>query len=121
MREKLLRELAERYGLAELTEELDRLAADETIEVGFLGEYSSGKSLLINSLVGQEELLPVQVEPTTARLGRVAAVEGLEVPRLFVLREDGTVLVTNRFDRSSTFDVMSPQMVAHPRIGVKNP
>ena len=111
MREKLLRELAERYGLAELTEELDRLAADETIEVGFLGEYSSGKSLLINSLVGQEELLPVQVEPTTARLGRVAAVEGLEVPRLFVLREDGTVQETDR----GTFED-----VAHGRLAGQN-
>lgn len=87
---ELLREIATRYELTELETELQLIDADNTVEVGFLGEYSSGKSTLINSLVCKEDLLPVKVAPSTASICRVVAVAGCEEPRYLRLSELGS-------------------------------
>jgi len=91
-----LNELARRYELTELGAELERIETDDTVEVGFLGEFSSGKSTLINTLVGHDDLLPVKVDPCTARIGRVAAVASIEEPAYYRQADDGSCEPTDR-------------------------
>jgi len=96
----LLREIATRYNLSEVATELDHLANEAVVRVGFLGDFSSGKSSLINAMVGHPDLLPVSLEPCTASAGLVKAVEGIETPEFFILKEDGGLNPTDR----GTFD-----------------
>jgi len=41
---------------------------DAPLRIGFVGEFSAGKSLLLGVLVGQPDLLPVSSEPTTGNV-----------------------------------------------------
>jgi Dynamin family len=41
---------------------------DAPLRIGFVGEFSAGKSLLLGVLVGQPSLLPVSSEPTTGNV-----------------------------------------------------
>ncbi|MGH8396959.1 MAG: dynamin family protein [Gammaproteobacteria bacterium] len=83
---KLISEVIERYRLAEYRPRLnDLIAGGEAgaIELAVLGRVSSGKSSLINTLIGQP-LLPVGSIPVTAvttrlRYGPALAVETLDL------------------------------------------
>lgn len=57
----------------------------ETFTVGFVGEFSRGKSTLINRLLGTD-ILPVAVLPTTALMTRIRY--GVK-PRMFVFDSHG--------------------------------
>jgi len=46
-------------------------AADRLVTVGLFGEYNTGKSLTLGTLVGNPLLLPVQSEPATANITRL--------------------------------------------------
>ena len=61
-----LDDVAKRWNLQSLQEEVDRLRSEQAVHIGFLGEFSSGKSTLINELTGVDDLLPVGLEPSTA-------------------------------------------------------
>lgn len=41
---------------------------DEPLRIGFVGEFSAGKSLLLGVLVGKPDLLPTSMEPTTGNV-----------------------------------------------------
>jgi hypothetical protein len=44
---------------------------DEPLRIGFLGEFSAGKSLLLGVLVGQPDLLPTGQEPLTGNVTEI--------------------------------------------------
>ncbi|MGI5180100.1 hypothetical protein ACQEVZ_27615 [Dactylosporangium sp. CA-152071] len=52
------------------------IACDEPISIAFVGEYSTGKSLLLGTLLGTPELLPVANEPTTGNVTALQLVPG---------------------------------------------
>lgn len=73
---------------AELHESLERLQqlaqntverASSPVKIGIMGEYSSGKTLLIGSLIGYADALPVSEIPTT---GNVTAIHLVQQPEL---------------------------------------
>jgi GTPase Era involved in 16S rRNA processing len=95
----VLGEVVRRHGLASLVptlvacEELAR--ADAPLDVAVLGQFKSGKSSLLNALVG-EDLLPVGVVPVTAVITRLrgesAAAGKHGTLRMAVARLDGSVI-----------------------------
>lgn len=84
---KLVRDVAERWNLLGVHERISQIEADPKTIIGFLGDFSSGKSTLINELVGIDDLMPARVEPCTASAGLVYAVDGLEEPEFFRLSD----------------------------------
>lgn len=84
-----LKQIAEKYKFVELATDLADLEADPSLRVGFLGEFSSGKSTLINALAQQPELLPVDLQPTTARVCEIVAIEGASEPTFYRIGDEG--------------------------------
>lgn len=72
-------------GLANDMAALYRMAVNKRFTVAFVGEFSRGKSTLVNRLLGAE-ILPVSTLPTTAVLTRI--VYG-KTPSLTVCHKDG--------------------------------
>ena len=93
-----LREVASRWDLDILADDIQSLTSDDAVQIGFLGDFSSGKSTLINELVGMEDLMPAQVEPCTARAGQVVSVPSLEEPAYFRVDDEGAQTAINRPD-----------------------
>ena len=93
-----LREVASRWDLEILADDIQRLTSDDAVQIGFLGDFSSGKSTLINELVGVEDLMPAQVEPCTARAGQVVSTPSLEEPEYFRVNDEGEQTAINRPD-----------------------
>ena len=93
-----LYDVAKRWNLQSLQEDVDRLKSEEAVHIGFLGEFSSGKSTLINELTGVDDLLPVDLEPSTASAGQVVATRDLDAPEYFRVDPDGTVTPIGRPD-----------------------
>ena len=58
-----IKEICDKYGIDGVYERFASSCEDK-IEVGFLGEFSSGKSSLLNSILGQD-LLVTASKPTT--------------------------------------------------------
>lgn len=64
--ESLIGELIEKYNLKEVQEKLLKIQKEKIdVKIALLGEFSSGKTTLINALIGKK-LLPSFSEPTTA-------------------------------------------------------
>ena len=80
-------------GLPELTRPVETIlsAQERPVQIAFLGQFKSGKSSLINSLL-KEAVLPVGVVPVTAIITRVRYGP---LPRLTVLFLDGSEVVTS--------------------------
>ena len=77
MKEKLL-EIANKYDLEEIREKLDSLSPEKlTLSIGFLGEFSSGKSTLINALIGKK-VLPAMEKPTTKSIIEIIPTKEVE-------------------------------------------
>ena len=95
-----LREVASRWDLEILTDDIQSLSSDDAVQIGFLGDFSSGKSTLINELVGVEDLMPTQLEPCTANAGQVISTPGLKEPEYFRVDPDGeqTAILRPDFD-----------------------
>ena len=95
-----LREVASRWDLEILADDIQSLSSDDAVQIGFLGDFSSGKSTLINELVGIEDLMPTQLEPCTANAGQVISTSGLEEPEYFRVDLDGeqTAILRPDFD-----------------------
>ena len=93
-----LREVAERWNLELLEKDIERITSDHTVQIGFLGDFSSGKSTLINELTGVEDLMPTHLEPCTANAGQVVSTPGLEVPEYFRVDPNGEMTSISRPD-----------------------
>lgn len=71
--------------LSELTNTTERLN-DNTLKVLFLGRFSSGKSTVLNALIGQD-FLPAKSVPTTAIIGEI---EYSETPEVLLFPKDNS-------------------------------
>lgn len=80
--EKKLIAIAEKYSLFEFANEISELKNSVKIMIGFLGEFSSGKSSLINSTIG-EKILPAMLEPTTKAITLIESRQNLTKNRYF--------------------------------------
>ncbi len=80
-----------------------------------LGEFSSGKSFLLNALLGKFQLLPVDINPSTATITELEAGDTDEATAIF---EDGR---TERIplDRLNRFIAVGGDEVAPVRVNVK--
>lgn len=68
---ELLRDLAEKYGYADLSRQAERLENEKRqLNIGVLGEFNAGKSTLVNALLGRKAL-PALDRPTTAAIVEV--------------------------------------------------
>ena len=81
-----------------LDEDIKHLVSDRSVQVGFLGDFSSGKSTLINELTGVDDLMPTQLEPCTARVGEVVSTHDLDAPEYFRVDPDGETTPISRPD-----------------------
>ncbi len=95
---RTLREVASRWDLEILADDLQQITSDDAVQIGFLGDFSSGKSTLINELVGVEDLMPAQLEPCTARAGQVISTPSLEEPEYFRVDDEDEQTAISRPD-----------------------
>ena len=93
-----LREVAERWDIQLLDEDIQSLTSDHSVQIGFLGDFSSGKSTLINELTGIEDLMPTQLEPCTANAGQVISTPDIEEPEYFRMDSNGEETSISRPD-----------------------
>jgi GTPase Era involved in 16S rRNA processing len=86
----------------ESIEEKIKAMADTNVNLCFVGVYSSGKSALINAIVGFD-IMPVGVSPETARMFRIQSPKPDErVQIIFSIRCDRVKLVWN--DKKNVFE-----------------
>jgi len=84
-------ELLTRYDFPSISARYKPTPEHFKVRIGFVGEFSSGKSTLINAMIGKK-LLPSRVEPTTATIITVEGVENLESPARFSVESDGLLI-----------------------------
>lgn len=98
-----------KYGLDSLTPAVRAcsalVAADAPLDVAVLGQFKSGKSSLLNALVGSD-LLPVGVVPVTAVITRLIA---------------GTVLAAQVTDLDGRMESIAPERIAEYVTEALNP
>jgi len=84
-----VKNLSDKYEIKQISEKLNKLAnQDINISIAFLGEFSSGKSSLINALLGKK-VLPTMAKPTTKNIIRVVPKSDIETLKFYVETEDG--------------------------------
>ncbi|MGH4139471.1 dynamin family protein [Clostridium sp.] len=68
-------ELVEKYELQQIKNQLDNIKQEKSdVKIALLGEFSSGKTTLINALIGKK-ILPTFNEPTTAVITEIVRSE----------------------------------------------
>jgi hypothetical protein len=87
-RTQRLTTIVERYNFTSLSEQLKNNSASIQARIGFVGEFSSGKSTLINAILG-EALLPSRSAPTTANVIQIEADANMLETEYFVVGADG--------------------------------
>lgn len=73
---EVLRELAAKHAMTSLITVLDRPVESLECRIGFLGEFSSGKSTLINAMIGAA-VLPAMTKPTSKSIVEVQPRKGM--------------------------------------------
>ena len=81
----LITKLAEKYSFDTINQRVVALANAPTIRIGFIGEFSAGKTSLINSILGIN--LPTNIAPTTKAICVIEPTVGIESNIYY--REDG--------------------------------
>jgi hypothetical protein len=66
-------------------ESFERLLSKQTFDIAFVGEFSSGKTTIVNAFIG-EDLLPTKLEPTTARITYISYGDA---PAIYLCHKDG--------------------------------
>ena len=108
---QIIRKIAERWELENILLGLGNLQNQTKITVGILGDFSSGKSTLINEFVGIDHLLPAKVEPCTSVAVEVIADKKVKEPQFFSKDEDGTL---ERIQRSKFNDLTNGKGEGRP-------
>ena len=88
--------------------DLRRRAADP-VTIGVVGGYSVGKSLLIGTLLGRPDLLPVESRPTTGNVTEIRLTAGPAGSRTSITAASVTVMTTS--DLSSCVDYILSELV----------
>lgn len=70
-----------KYELSSVAESLNDALGVPTAKIGFIGPFSSGKTSIVNALLGTN--LPVDIKPTTKSICIIEPVAGIESPRYF--------------------------------------
>ena len=85
---KTVKTIVEKYNLTEKRNEINKLE-NETVplHIGFLGEFSSGKSTLINALIGKK-ILPAMDRPTSKSIVEVHPKKGLEKTEYYEIKDN---------------------------------
>ena len=68
-----LKRIAEKFGFDDIVEQCNDIFTQEKINVCFLGQFSTGKTSLINALLGLD--LPVSRRPTTKKVCQIESCE----------------------------------------------
>ena len=95
---EVLRGVAKQWDLTMLGEDIDVLMAEQKVNIGFLGDFSSGKSTLINELTEVDGLMPAGLEPTTANAALAESIPGLDAPEWFRVDDQGDMTPISRSD-----------------------
>lgn len=82
---KVIESMLAKYELSSVAESLNGALDFPTAKIGFIGTFSSGKTSILNALLGTN--LPVDIKPTTKSICIIEPVSGVESPRYF--RDDG--------------------------------
>jgi len=77
----LLEGIASKYNLSTIKEKIIE-AQERKIKIGFLGEFNSGKSSLVNALLGKE-ILPAMERPTTKNIITIVPDSSVDVPKFY--------------------------------------
>jgi len=80
-------EIAKRWELHDFEKRLEEIKFDCPVSLAFLGEFKSGKSTIVNCLLG-EKILPVAEEPTTHAITEIV---GSDKNYYFILKNDDSI------------------------------
>lgn len=72
---KIVKDYAKQHEVTSILERIEILETFPEVKIGFLGEFSSGKTSLLNALLGCN--LPVNINPTTKAVCLLEAKEGI--------------------------------------------
>ena len=81
---EVVRDIAERQHVQSALDKLTEIEQTPTIKIGFIGEFSSGKTSLINSILGTT--LPVDINPTTKSICLIEPLPGASTPKYFEIK-----------------------------------
>ena len=85
--QKKLTELSINYRLSSITDKLLTLDTPLDLKIGFLGEFSSGKSTLINALLNQK-VLPSMDKPTSKSVIEIVSKDNITKLEFYELKEN---------------------------------
>jgi signal recognition particle receptor subunit beta len=103
-----IRTIATKWGVESILADLATAEASTDVTIGLLGDFSSGKTTLINELVGVQDLLPTRLEPCTASAGLVLAVEGAADITCYRLSADGNLSKISRVELADIARALAP-------------
>lgn len=92
-----LKSIAEKYQISSAIKKIDVHLEDIDCKIGFLGEFSSGKSTLINSLIGKK-VLPAMVNPTSKSLIEIIPKSGIHDIEYYRVNDDGFLSTISAFE-----------------------
>lgn len=85
-----LKDVCRKYSFSSLSEKVDFIENEQFVaKIGFLGEFSSGKSTLINALIGRK-LLPAMAQPTSKSIVEIVPNDNLDKPLYWLNSKDGS-------------------------------
>ena len=79
--------ISKQYELTDIIKKISELDRPIDLKIGFLGEFSSGKSTLINALLNQK-VLPSMDKPTSKSVVEIIAKDNLDTTQFYKLYED---------------------------------
>ena len=85
--QKQLIKISTNYALSIITDKLLQVNDSLDLKIGFLGEFSSGKSTLINALLNQK-VLPSMDKPTSKSVIEIVAKDDIENVEFYELKEN---------------------------------
>jgi len=86
MKDKLLA-FSDKHDFTQVSKNIKNITLNTTLKIGFLGEFSSGKSTLINSMLGGN-ILPAMDRPTTKSVTLIEPKDGVDQNLYFKVEND---------------------------------
>lgn len=91
-----IKELANKYDIQSIIKRLEAIEHTKSIKIGFIGQFSSGKTSLINSILGTK--LPVDVNPCTKAITIIEPTQEIEDGNFRYFIENGEKRTFVNFD-----------------------